>query len=410
LRRKRSSVGSVPLHSGSSESGEELGEADGDLSPAIAPTLRIQLNPMDFDYFTSVIRSEDECERRRSLHTVDIEDFTTDLVSSGMNTELSVFELCQLLLSLIKKLCISEPVDSSCQTSVQAINFSLENLCSLQFGAVNIASNEQTSELKCSLVALLLTALERCLQHTEATATVVHSGMLPVLLRVVEDAVRKSGQEQDDITSREISNNQDFIYAAINGSLTFLYTLLKQGEKNQDFSKLFRLMTDSQGGKLIENAISCIIKTPNIKSNVSIVRSKRIVNMVGVLIVSVKKYRSEIAHSQHCKRYRHKQCCVSEKFHHVNVSQSCSAVTSNCGVASMFLMLLRISQSCANSEVELRATKVMTQSGACCCIPPRSVLLPTLDLASRAETKVRAAALALIDKVRFYLDDLSPSF
>lgn len=401
LRRKRSSTaGSVPQQSCSSESGEEFGDMEGDLSPAIAPTLRIQLNPMDFDYFTSVVRSEDECERRRSLRALDIEDFTTDIISSAMNTELSVYQLCHLLLSLIRKLCISEPSDSSCQTSVQAINFALENLCSLQFGATSLGSTEQTSELKCSLVALLLTALERCVQHSEATATVIHSGMLPVLLRVVEDAVRKCGQSQDDITSKEIINNQDFIFATINGSLTYLYTLLKQNEKPQDFMKLFRLLTESQGGKLIENAVSVIIKTPHVKRNISINRAKKIVNLVGIMIGSLKKYRSEIAHSQQCKRYRHKQCCIAEKFHHFNMSsESCSTVSSNCGVAALFLTLLRISQSCANTDVELRAAKVMAQCGACCCLPPRTILIPTLELASRAETKVRAAALAMIDKV-----------
>lgn len=398
FRRKRSSTGSAaPPLSASSESGEEI-ETEGDLSP-LAPTLRIQLNPMDFDYFTSVVRSEDEGERRRLERALDPEDFVHEGITAAMNTKLSVYELCRLIVSLVNKLCLSEPLDSS-QTSVQAINLALENLCSLQFGAVNLGCSEQSSELKCSLISLLLTALERSLQHSDSTATVMHSGMLPVLLRVLEDAVRKAGLSQDDTIPREISNNHDFIFATMHGALTFLYSLLQQHEKFRDFMELFRLLSESQGGRLIENSVTILIKTPHISSNIAISRAKKVVNLVGLMVGSLKKARAAMVHSRQCKRPRHKQCGVKERFHHHDLmGQAYSAMSNTCSVASMFVVLLRVSQNCGNAEVQLRAVRAMAQCGACCCLPPRTLLLPALELASSADLKIRAAALSLMEKV-----------
>ncbi|KAF4522716.1 hypothetical protein B566_EDAN012733 [Ephemera danica] len=398
--RKRSSAGSAALASATSESDEELADVEGDLSP-LAPTLRIQLNPMDFDYFTSVIRSEDEGEKKRSDHAKKPEDFMHDNLIPAMNIKLSVLELYQLLVSLIRKLCVSEPTDSTCQTSVQAINFSLENLCALQFGSANLGSELQVAELKYSLVYLLLTSLERTLQHSDAINTVMQSGMFPMLLRVIEDAVRKSMQPQDNLSEQEVTQRKEFIYATLYGALTLLQSLLQKHEKFKDFMELFRVLSDSQGGHLIENSISILLSNPN---NSSTIRAKKVVAQVGSILVSLKRVRAEVVHAKQCKRHRHKQCGIpaNERFHHLEIiGRTQGSVGSTCSVATLFSVLVRIAQGCGNAEVENRAIRVITQSGACCCIPPRALLLPVLEMVRRPDFGVRTAAFTLLEKVLF---------
>jgi hypothetical protein len=152
-KRKRSSCSST-FHPAtpSSDSDNDFTEKEGESPPVIASTLRIHLNPMDFDYFTSVVRSDDEMERTKSRRKrVDPGAFYTEQTKAAADAELSVNQLCQLLIDLIRKLCISEPSDSSNQTSVQSVTFSLEQLCSLQFGALTLGAAELDLELKCCL-------------------------------------------------------------------------------------------------------------------------------------------------------------------------------------------------------------------------------------------------------------------
>jgi hypothetical protein len=228
-KRKRSSCSST-FHPAtpSSDSDNDFTEKEGESPPVIASTLRIHLNPMDFDYFTSVVRSDDEMERTKSRRKrVDPGAFYTDQTKAAADAELSVNQLCQLLIDLIRKLCISEPSDSSNQTSVQSVTFSLEQLCSLQFGALTLGAAELDLELKCCLSRLLLTAMARVVSSHDATSTVIHNGTVPLLVRVLEDAVRKISAEAETLDGDAL----EFIYGCTHALLCFLYYTIHQSDR-----------------------------------------------------------------------------------------------------------------------------------------------------------------------------------
>ncbi|XP_059485723.1 lysosomal-trafficking regulator isoform X2 [Neocloeon triangulifer] len=398
FRRKRSSCGSFQQPSASSDSDNDFQDKDGD-SPVIAPTLRIHLNPMDFDYFTSVVRSDDELERTKSAKkSVDPNDFYSDETKAAENAELSSFQFCQLLIDLIRKLCLSEPMDSNNQTSVQAIGFALEHLCSVQFGAVSYGAKDLDYDIKRSLAGLLVTAFSRVASAHESSSTIMHNGTIPLLVRVLEDAVRKSvGEEALDESN--LTKSRDFIYGCIHAILCLFYSTIQQHERSKEFVEIFRPFSDSLGGRLFENIVALFLTS---ERQVDIGRAKKLISLVGLLIAMLKKVRSDFVHSHLCKRPRHKQCITAERHHHHDLmGQSYNPLSSSCCITTLFMVLTRVAQNCGDFEVEMRALKVMTHCGSCCCQPPRALLLPMLELVSRNNFKLSSVALGLLEKVLY---------
>jgi hypothetical protein len=130
---------------------------------------------------------------------------------------LSVFDLSLLIVEIIRKLCVSEPGDGGGQTCAQAATFALEQLCGLQFGAYSLGTRD--SELKARLVRLLLTSLSRVVLHAEATAVLLQNGTLPLLVRVLEDAVRKCPEDAD------------FVHGTAHALLCFLLHAVQQNDR-----------------------------------------------------------------------------------------------------------------------------------------------------------------------------------
>lgn len=156
-------------------------------------------------------------------------------------------------------------------------------------------------------------------------------------------------------------------------------------------------MSESHGGRLLENVVSLLLNS-EVPKNTG--RAKKIINLVGQLVVSLKKVRSDIVHSFLCKRQRHKQCGFIECHHHHDLlGQTYNPISSSCCITTLFMVLTRVAQSCGNFEVEMRTLKVMTQCGSCCCQPPRVLLLPMLELVSRNNFKLSSMALSLLEKV-----------
>jgi hypothetical protein len=94
---------------------------------------------------------------------VDFEDSRTKEVLSA---EIHCYEFFHLVIDLLGSLCGAELNGVSAAAtniSLQAVNFALENLCTLQFGgSTNISLvTAQVAELKAAMTHLLLTALEK---------------------------------------------------------------------------------------------------------------------------------------------------------------------------------------------------------------------------------------------------------
>ena len=73
------------------------------------------------------------------------------------------------------------------------VKFALENLCSLQFGSVSTQNLEahEMAELKSGLTQLLIISLEKVMGCPDITSNVILTGILPMMLKVLEDSVCK---------------------------------------------------------------------------------------------------------------------------------------------------------------------------------------------------------------------------
>ncbi|GLH06434.1 Neurobeachin [Gryllus bimaculatus] len=450
LRRSKTVVstdGTKGNTEGATSESEHL-EEDLDTLPSKASTLKIRLDPMDFDYFTSVVRSEDEARLdshnytplkrggRDSKEERKIpDDFKDERVLRVLTSEICSYEFFQLVIHLLQSLCTSEinvASDNAHQIAVQAINFSLENLCSLQFGSAPTEpfTSTEVAELKSAMTQLLLAALEKILLYSDVTMTVIRNGMLPVLLKVLEDAIckisaaAKNAEEECVLGDAIISNLQstkavseteackiqEFIFGCMYGIITFLYCLLLQRctvDKFRDFLELFQLFAESHGGRLVEKTITAIISLPHVNSQISISRAKKVIDLTGQLIAALKKVRCEIIHSHQCRRTRHKQCISTaalETHHHLDLFgavYSTCIVAANphhaCCIASLFMVLVRLLNS-NNLQIESRVIKVMMMCGTCCCFPVRSLIAPLLEIVKKNGSQCRHLVFALLER------------
>nr|CAD7196152.1 unnamed protein product [Timema douglasi] len=451
LRRYRTQSSSegakVPATSDSEHQGEDC-----DVGQTRSNTLKIWLDPMDFDYFTSIVRSDDEsrldslnytpCKNMRKLREVKKmpDEFKNENILEVMKSEIGPYEFMQLVISILQNLCHSDlsiSTDNSCQVSVQAIKFAQKNLCSLQFGSApkKTLTFTEVAELKSAMTQLFLTALEKILLHPELTTTVINNGILPVMLKILEDAISKISSsirvnedgesiEGDEtslgstsgrntakpISSSEAYKIQEFIFGTTYGVIMFLYCLLLQksnANKFSDFLEIFQLFPESHGGRLVEKTIIVILAIPFVETKVSVARAKKVIDLVGQLIAALKKVRSDIIHSHQCHKIKHKNCersVIMGPHHHQDLFGnvfSCSVVMSgshqSCCVASLFMVLVRLLQN-RTRAVETRVLKVMTMCGTCCCFPMQHLISTLVNVLKRSGRKCRVLAFNLLER------------
>ncbi|XP_068085277.1 lysosomal-trafficking regulator [Anabrus simplex] len=427
---------------------EQPGE-DFDTLPGKASTLKIRLDPMDFDYFTSVVRSEDEArldshnytplkregrDKKKEVKKFP-DDFKDERVQSVLKSEICNYEFFQLVIQLLQSLCANElsvSSDNAHQITVQAINFALENLCSLQFGSAptEAFTFTEVAELKCAMTQLLLTALEKVLMHPDVTMTVIRNGMLPVTLKVLEDAICKMSaavkvaEEEETSSAGSLLSNapvipisqeeackiQEFIFGTMYGIVTFIYCLLLQRctvDKFRDFLELFQLFSDSHNGRLVEKTVTVILSMPHVEPKVSKSRAKKVIDLVGQLIAALKKVRSEIIHSHQCRRVRHKQCIngvgLATHHHHdlFGTVFSTSIVGPNihqaCCISTLFMILVRLLNT-RSVDIESRVIKVMMMCGTCCCFPARNLMTTLVEVLKRGGSHCRTQIFTLLEK------------
>ena len=287
---------------------ETISSESEDLSDGIdqarSLTLKMRLNPMDFEYFTSVVRSDEERKWEgtclydlapvRTSKKETCEDFIDERVKAVLNSKIGPFESSLLILQLLQGLRdYDTPTEQT--PAVQILKFALDVLWGLQFGidVVNLSGTE-CAALKAAGARLMLTALERVLKTDEPTTAVIHNGLLPMTLRLLEDACGKSVSV---VTPEEGSYMQEFIFATTYGIITFLYCLLHQREsteKMKDFLELFQLFVESQDGKLVERTIVTIVALPNCDQKKSVIRARKIIDIIGALIIDLKRVRQEL--------------------------------------------------------------------------------------------------------------------
>ncbi|KOC69033.1 Lysosomal-trafficking regulator [Habropoda laboriosa] len=304
-------------------------------------TLKIRLNPMDFEYFTSVVRSDEEQKWQAALYELPARpakktprDYIDERIKDVLDARISNFETSLLIIQLLQGLRdYDTPAEQT--PTVLVLKFALDTLWSLQFGIDGAGlTGTESATLKAAAARLMLTALERVLRANEPTTAVIHYGLLPMTLRLLEDACSKP---LNVFSPEEGSLLQEFIFATIYGIITFLYCLLHQQgtavEQLSDFLELFQLFNESQDGKLL---VGAVMKQP---------------------------------------------CCISSLF--VTLTN-----------------LLKDSHPFA-SELQVRLIKVATAAGTCCCFPPRMLMTSIAALLKRHDPATYAPAVALLERILF---------
>lgn len=127
------------------------------------------------------------------------------------------------------------------------------------------------------------------LLHPDATTAAIRNGMLPVMLKLLEDAVRKiditnPNSEETCFENLQTINEllQEFVFGTAYGILMFLYCLLLQRstvDKFQDFLQLFQLFAESHGGRLIEKTVVTLLSLSDVEAKLSTSRVKKVTDL-----------------------------------------------------------------------------------------------------------------------------------
>lgn len=419
--KRKSSYGvSYESRRDTAESGSSESEfvTDGvDQSRSLA--LKIRLNPMDFEYFTSVVRSDEEQKWQTPLYELPSrpakktpKDYVDGRIENVLGSRISNFETSLLIIQLLQGLRDHDtPAEQT--PAIQVLKFALDTLWSLQFGIDGgRLTGAECAMLKASAARLMLTALERVLRANEPTTAVIHNGLLPMTLRLLEDACSKP---VNVLSAEEGSLLQEFIFATIYGVITFLYCLLHQQgtttEKLSDFLELFQLFTESQDGRLVERTIFAILDLPSVDPSRSVTRARKIIDMIGSLTSSLKSVRRDICHVANCNKGKHKSCIDNVQiYHHSDIfgasySQPIvgTVMKQACCISSLFMILANLLKHSHPlvTELQVRLIKVFTTAGTCCCFPPSILMISIATLLKKRDPPTYVTAVAFLERIFF---------
>ncbi|XP_018058565.1 PREDICTED: lysosomal-trafficking regulator [Atta colombica] len=418
-QKKSSSILEARRNTPEDETSSEFEPSTDGIDPSRSLTLKIRLNPMDFEYFTSIVRSDEEQKWQAKLYELPPRpirktprDYIDEKIRDVLDAKISNFEISLLIIQLLQGLRdYDTPAEQT--PAVQVLKFALDTLWSLQFGIDgNRLNGTECATLKAAAARLMLTALERVLRADEPTTAVIHNGLLPMTLRLLENACSKP---VNVLEPEEGSLLQEFIFATIYGIVTFLYCLLHQRSSNvdklSDFLELFRLFVESQDGRLVERTVFAIIDLPSIDPVKSIVRAKKIIDIIGALTSGLKSVRRDLSHATQCHRTKHKSCINHiQSHHHSDVlgapySQPIVGIVDKqvCCISSLFITLtslLKESHLFA-SELQVRLIGIITAAGTCCCFPPKILVSSVIACLRKRDSSIYAPAMAFLERTLF---------
>lgn len=415
-KQKRSSILEARRNTPEGATSSESEPLTDDVDPVRSLTLKIRLNPMDFEYFTSVVRSDEEQKWQAELYELPPRpvrktprDYVDKRIQDVFDAKISNFEISLLIIQLLQGLRdYDTPAEQT--PAVQVLKFAVDTLWSLQFGIDdNNLNGIECATLKATAARLMLMALERALRADEPTTAVIHNGLLPMTLRLLEDACSKP---VNVLGPEEGSLLQEFIFATVYAIVTFLYCLLQQRGSNvdklSDFLELFRLFIESQEGKLVERTVLTIVDLPSVDSTKSIIRAKKIIDMIGALTSGLKRVRRDLAHAAQCHRTKHKSCIDNVQSHHhsdvLGTPYSVDAADKQmCCISSLFATLTSLLKESHlfTSELRIRLIRITTAAGTCCCFPPRILVSSIIAFLRKRDSSTYASAVAFLERILF---------
>lgn len=354
----------------------------------------------DFEYFNSTRSSNDYPNDsyygdpyytpRKAKPKAD--DYMNDKHKEIINSEITTFQFTLIITDLLQELCKAESSLSGSegsQISMQCINFSLRNLCSLQFSSVPQSQQDNTQEVsrtKVALTELLMVSLDQVLIHSDLCVKLINNGILPMLLRILEDVISKRRQNKLEYQNRkedktESENLLKFVFGIAYSITAFFHCLLMQCrsvEKLREFTEQFKLYGECLKGGLLKETIELMIRIPADEEE-KVVLIKKLIETVGKLIIGMKRVRSEVIHSAACPRTRHKVCrqrVAAGMHHHHDILGEASTglpMSSACCVSVLYgtlTSLLTDEEVAAESVLRNKILKVMLNCGVCCCFSP----------------------------------------
>lgn len=362
-------------------------------------TIKVCTPNDDFEYFNST-RSSNEYPNdsyydpfytpRKAKPKAD--DYITDKHREIINSEISTFQFTLMITDLLQELCKAESSLSGSegsQISMQCINFSLRNLCSLQFSSVPLAQQDNTQEastIKVALTELLMVSLDQVLIHSDLCAKLINNGILPMLLRLLEDIISKCRQNKLEYLNRtedktESENLLKFVFGIAFSITAFFHCLLMQCrtvDKLREFTEQFKLYGECMKGGLLKECMELMMRIPT-GDEEKVLLVKKLVETVGFLIAGMKRVRSEVLHAGACARARHKACRprlrAGQHHHHdaLRLPAPAPAPRAACCVALLLAALAELLTAepvAAQPPLRHKILKVLLSCGVCCCFPP----------------------------------------
>ncbi|CAH2075889.1 unnamed protein product, partial [Iphiclides podalirius] len=394
-----------------SEQSTESADSNDDLQ-ILNKSMAIKVCPPedDFEYFNSPVRSSndypndalygDPFHPPRKLKPK-ADDYMNEKHREIINTEISSFEFTLLITDLLQELCKAESSLSGTegsQISMQCINFSLKNLCSLQFGSLPAMSNydsEEVSRIKLALTELLIVSLDKVLIHSDLCAKLINNGIMPMLLRILEDIICKSSSKfitREDSSTRakdveklnetEAENLLKYVFGIAYSVTAFFHCLLMQCrtvDKLREFTDQFKLYGECLKGGLLKECIELMIRIPVVDKETSVVLITKLIESIGKLVSGMKRVRSEVIHTAACPRTRHKACrqrVAAGMHHHHDVLGEAGTglpLPSACCVSVLYGTLTSLvadEEVAAQTILRTKILRVMLKCGVCCCFSP----------------------------------------
>nr|XP_018917180.1 PREDICTED: lysosomal-trafficking regulator [Bemisia tabaci] len=398
---------------------------------------KLRFNTIELDDFPSMSEN-DSGDRLMSAgphkgakESLNPNDFVSNSVNIVLKNRLNVFEVSHLLINLLSELCLAQNIVLTSSADnlqqlviVQALNFSLENLCSLQFNAVKNKhySPSQIYLLKLALLKLLLQIVHKMKDQSTFSAIILNSGVVPILIRLLEDIVPKYQEDKPPVEPQIL---QEFIFGSLYLLILILDYFLKQksflqkdktlaNDKLSNFLQIFQNVIDSYNGKLVYKIIEIILNFPSISFKITDYRIKKLIFLIGEMIITIKRIRAKINHSEKCKRSKHKQCLSSflaasshhhDSFGHVYTNTISllpnSSVKYTCAVTSLTNLLVKLLNEKMNSELFSYILQVLKMCGTCCCFNISHLLGKFLNILS-LDPRCIDLALKVLEEKMFY--------
>lgn len=402
------------------ESSESESQNAADLLKS-SSTLRIRFNPMDFDYFTNIVRSEDEklesddeevkLSKRRNMYPGYFYDDHIKSITSHTSTPIQIKLLVLDLLTQMLSFGIQNPLKYNLKSSHQFVpfivmKFSLDNICLSQF---DINSKDEEI-IQSKMLYNMVLAVKQLYQYPNISEIITQEGIVPMLLQILESLVNKS--RINDI--KEYPCRQKILFGILCGLLMmFSLMLFECNSYNSHFHflKQIRVMLECQRGKLIEKCFSVILSLCDEDAQFTTNHVKIVINLLGLLVLNMKKIRQRMVHLQNCNKIRHRHCTKIMLHHHDNlfgnvyVSSlvSCQDTGQNCCVTSLSLILIRLLINLDSQDKELwfYLAKTIGVVGTCCCVPLSIIIPKLLKMVGDHDHKKSYMILQLMEKTLY---------